>query len=70
MALNLRVFSANYKRCATNYKVNGASHDDKNLRATAPFYITVDLFISILSFGMAAFAIGYALGRSSSKTQK
>ena len=32
--------------------------------------LTVDLFISILSFGMAAFAIGYALGRSSSKTQK
>ena len=31
--------------------------------------LTVDLFISILS-GMAAFAIGYSLGRSSSKTQK
>ena len=28
--------SANYKLCATNYKVNGASHDGKNLRATAP----------------------------------
>ena len=32
--------------------------------------LTVDPFISILSFGMAAFAIGYSLGRSSSKTQK
>ena len=32
--------------------------------------LTVDLFISILSFGMAAFAIGYALGQSSNKTQK
>ena len=37
MGLNLKVFSANYKLCATNYKVNGASHDDKILRATAPF---------------------------------
>ena len=32
--------------------------------------LTVDLFISILSFGLAAFAIGYALGQSSNKTQK
>jgi len=36
MALNLKFFSANYKLCTTNYKVNGASHDGKNLRATAP----------------------------------
>ena len=35
MGLNLKVFSANYKLCATNYKVNGASHDGKNHRATA-----------------------------------
>ena len=32
--------------------------------------LTVDLFISILSFGMAALTIGYALGQSSNKTQK
>ena len=38
MALNLKVFSANYKLCATNYKVNGASHDGKNHRATASFF--------------------------------
>jgi hypothetical protein len=32
--------------------------------------LTVDLFISIISFGLSAFAIGYALGQSSNKTQK
>lgn len=32
--------------------------------------LTVDMFINILSFGMAAFAIGYAMGQSSNKTQK
>ena len=32
--------------------------------------LTVDLFISILSFGMSVFVIGYALGQSSNKTQK
>ena len=38
MALNLKVFSANYKLGATNYNVNGASHDGISLRATAPFF--------------------------------
>ena len=32
--------------------------------------LTVDMFINILSFGMAAFAIGYAMGQNSNKTQK
>ena len=32
--------------------------------------LTLDLLISILSFGMAAFAIGYELDQSSNKTQK
>lgn len=32
--------------------------------------LTVEMFISILSFGMAAFAIGYALGKGSNKSQK
>ena len=33
------VYSANYKLCATNYKVNGAAHDGRSLRATAPLLI-------------------------------
>ncbi len=32
--------------------------------------LTVDMFINILSFGMAAFALGYAMGQNSNKTQK
>ena len=36
MFLNLKPSSANYKLCATNYKVNGASHDGRNLRAAVP----------------------------------
>ncbi|WP_206084460.1 hypothetical protein, partial [Megasphaera elsdenii] len=39
MGLNLKVFSANYKLCATNYKITGASHDGKNHRTTAPFIV-------------------------------
>ena len=34
--------SANYKLCATNYKVNGASHDGRNLRAIAPTFFYFD----------------------------
>ena len=30
---------ANYKLCATNYKITGASHDGKNHRTTAPFIV-------------------------------
>ena len=37
MALNLKVFSANYKLCATNYKVNRASHAGRNIHATVLF---------------------------------
>ena len=39
-----------YKLCATNYKVNGAAHDDKILRATAPspFYVSHERFASSL----------------------
>ena len=40
MGLNLKLFSANYKLCATNYKVNGAAHDGRSLRATAPFLMS------------------------------
>ena len=37
MALNLKVFSVNYKLCATNYKVNRASHNGRNIHATVLF---------------------------------
>ena len=37
MGLNLKVFSANYKLCTTNYKVKGTVYDGKIFRATAPY---------------------------------
>ena len=54
MALNLKVFSANYKLCATNYNVKGASHDGRNLRATAPFlfYAFFVLLLAEISKGI------------------
>lgn len=49
---------------------NFCQHENLQWTSLQNINLTVDLFISILSFGMAAFAIGYALGQSSNKTQK
>ena len=32
--------------------------------------LTVEMFLSIISFGVAMFSIGYAIGQSSNKSQK
>ncbi|WP_444310532.1 hypothetical protein, partial [Megasphaera sp.] len=39
MVKKLKSASTNYKLRTTNYKVKGALHDGKNLRATSPFFI-------------------------------
>ena len=44
MVKNLKPASTNYKLRTTNYKVKGALHDGKNLRATVPFLPSADGF--------------------------